>query len=110
MFPQNDIELKPDKNIAIRSQDCKRILLIHKCTYEDQGEYLCRTADDNTAATLTVHGTIFFAFLSTTSWMGWGAGRGTETSFSQKMDIFFFPALENNSATTQCQKPSGEAV
>ncbi|XP_048102100.1 obscurin isoform X11 [Alosa alosa] len=52
---KNDMELKPGKDIAIRSQGCKRILLIHKCTYEDQGEYLCRTADDNTAATLTVH-------------------------------------------------------
>ncbi|XP_041965151.1 obscurin isoform X14 [Alosa sapidissima] len=52
---KNDMELKPGKDIAIRSQGCKRILLIHKCTYEDQGEYLCCTADDNTAATLTVH-------------------------------------------------------
>ncbi|XP_062373266.1 obscurin isoform X2 [Sardina pilchardus] len=52
---KNDMELKPGKDIAIRSQGRKRILVIHKCTYEDQGEYLCRTADDNTAATLTVH-------------------------------------------------------
>lgn len=57
MFPQNDIELKPGKNIAIRSQDCKRILVIHKCSFEDQGEYLCRTTDDNTSATLKVLGT-----------------------------------------------------
>ena len=58
LFLQNDMELKPGKTMAISSQGCKRSLVIHKCTYQDQGEYLCRTADDNTAATLTVHGTV----------------------------------------------------
>ncbi|XP_063074265.1 obscurin isoform X12 [Engraulis encrasicolus] len=52
---KNERELKAGKNIAINSHGCKRKLLIKKCSYEDQGEYICRTADDNTAASLTVH-------------------------------------------------------
>ncbi|KAL2098327.1 hypothetical protein ACEWY4_007534 [Coilia grayii] len=52
---KNEMELKPGKNITIHSQGCKRKLLIQRCTYEDQGKYICSTEDDNTAATLTVH-------------------------------------------------------
>ncbi|KAM6948963.1 obscurin [Aplochiton taeniatus] len=51
---KGDIELKPGKNIGIHSQGRKRILLIHKCSPEDQGTYICRTSDDNTSAKLTV--------------------------------------------------------
>lgn len=40
----------------IHSQGRKRSLLIQKCTYEDQGLYLCKTTDDNTSAKLTVRG------------------------------------------------------
>ncbi|XP_028831493.1 obscurin isoform X4 [Denticeps clupeoides] len=52
---KHDVELKPGKKIGIHSQGRKRSLSINKCELEDQGEYICRTADDNTAAKLTVH-------------------------------------------------------
>lgn len=53
---QDDEELKPGKKFGIHSQANKRTLIIHKCAYEDQGQYTCRTTDDNTSAKLTVHG------------------------------------------------------
>lgn len=53
---QDDEELKPGKKFGIYSQANKRTLIIHKCVYEDQGQYICRTTDDNTSAKLTVHG------------------------------------------------------
>lgn len=34
----------------------KRTLVIHKCTPEDGGTYVCRTTDDNTSAKLIVQG------------------------------------------------------
>ncbi|XP_043991336.1 obscurin isoform X28 [Gambusia affinis] len=52
---KDDVELKPTKNIAIHSFGQKRSLVINKCTPEDGGTYICRTADDNTSAKLTVH-------------------------------------------------------
>ncbi|KAF5903930.1 obscurin isoform X3, partial [Clarias magur] len=52
---KNDDELKPGKRCMIHSQGRKRSLLIQKCTYEDQGLYVCKTTDDNTSANLTVH-------------------------------------------------------
>ncbi|XP_052398017.1 obscurin-like isoform X9 [Carassius gibelio] len=52
---KNDEELKPGKKFGIHSQANKRTLIIHKCAYEDQGQYICRTTDDNTSAKLTVH-------------------------------------------------------
>ncbi|PWA25396.1 hypothetical protein CCH79_00005404 [Gambusia affinis] len=52
---KDDVELKPTKNIAIHSLGQKRSLVINKCTPEDGGTYICRTADDNTSAKLTVH-------------------------------------------------------
>ncbi|XP_053094487.1 obscurin isoform X5 [Pangasianodon hypophthalmus] len=52
---KNDEELKPGKRYMIHSQGRKRSLLIQKCTYEDQGLYMCKTTDDNTSAKLTVH-------------------------------------------------------
>lgn len=50
------MELKPGKNVGIHSLGRKRSLIINKCTPEDAGTYICRTADDNTSAKLTVHG------------------------------------------------------
>uniref|UniRef100_A0A9J8DG01 non-specific serine/threonine protein kinase n=1 Tax=Cyprinus carpio carpio TaxID=630221 RepID=A0A9J8DG01_CYPCA len=52
---KDDEELKPGKKFGIYSQANKRTLIIHKCVYEDQGQYICRTTDDNTSAKLTVH-------------------------------------------------------
>ncbi|XP_016146835.1 obscurin-like isoform X2 [Sinocyclocheilus grahami] len=52
---KDDAELKPGKKFGIHSQANKRTLIIHKCAYEDQGQYICRTTDDNTSAKLTVH-------------------------------------------------------
>ncbi|KAM9349716.1 obscurin [Symphorus nematophorus] len=52
---KNDVELKPGRNFGIHSLGRKRSLVINKCTPEDAGTYICRTADDNTAAKLTVH-------------------------------------------------------
>ncbi|XP_056105326.1 obscurin-like isoform X15 [Rhinichthys klamathensis goyatoka] len=52
---KDDEELKPGKKFGIQSQANKRTLLIHKCAYEDQGQYMCRTTDDNTSAKLTVN-------------------------------------------------------
>ncbi|CAJ1072456.1 obscurin isoform X18 [Xyrichtys novacula] len=52
---KNDVELKPGKNFGIHSLGRKRSLVINKCTPEDAGTYICRTADDNTSAKLTVH-------------------------------------------------------
>ncbi|XP_029109266.1 obscurin [Scleropages formosus] len=49
------VELKSGKKYGIQSQGCKRSLLIHKCTYEDQGQYVCDATDDKTSANLTVH-------------------------------------------------------
>uniref|UniRef100_A0A4W4FCR3 Obscurin, cytoskeletal calmodulin and titin-interacting RhoGEF b n=1 Tax=Electrophorus electricus TaxID=8005 RepID=A0A4W4FCR3_ELEEL len=49
-------ELKPGKKYAMHSHGHKRSLLIQKCTYEDQGQYVCKTQDDNTSAKLMVHG------------------------------------------------------
>ncbi|XP_035386466.1 obscurin isoform X5 [Electrophorus electricus] len=48
-------ELKPGKKYAMHSHGHKRSLLIQKCTYEDQGQYVCKTQDDNTSAKLMVH-------------------------------------------------------
>uniref|UniRef100_UPI003AB0B308 obscurin n=1 Tax=Centroberyx gerrardi TaxID=166262 RepID=UPI003AB0B308 len=52
---KGDVELKPTKNLGIHSLGRKRTLVIHKCTPEDQGTYICRTADDNTSAKLSIH-------------------------------------------------------
>ncbi|XP_045907717.1 obscurin isoform X21 [Micropterus dolomieu] len=52
---KNDVELKPGKNFGIHSLGRKRTLVINKCTPEDAGTYICRTADDNTSAKLTVN-------------------------------------------------------
>uniref|UniRef100_A0A8C1VH28 Obscurin, cytoskeletal calmodulin and titin-interacting RhoGEF b n=1 Tax=Cyprinus carpio TaxID=7962 RepID=A0A8C1VH28_CYPCA len=49
-------DVKWFKKFGIYSQANKRTLIIHKCVYEDQGQYICRTTDDNTSAKLTVHG------------------------------------------------------
>ncbi|XP_076000946.1 obscurin isoform X7 [Genypterus blacodes] len=51
---KGDVELKPGKNLGIHSLGRKRTLIIHKCTPEDQGTYICRTSDDNTSAKLTI--------------------------------------------------------
>lgn len=53
---QGDVEVKPGKNVGIHSLGRKRTLVINKCAPEDAGTYICRTADDNTAATLAVQG------------------------------------------------------
>ncbi|XP_051809579.1 obscurin [Acanthochromis polyacanthus] len=52
---KDDVELKPGKNFGLHSLGRKRSLVINKCTPEDGGTYICRTADDNTSAKLTVH-------------------------------------------------------
>nr|XP_046215649.1 obscurin isoform X9 [Oncorhynchus gorbuscha] len=52
---KGDMELKPGKNFRIHSQGRTRSLLIHKCSQEDEGTYVCQTADDNTSAKLTIH-------------------------------------------------------
>ncbi|XP_052332726.1 obscurin-like isoform X14 [Oncorhynchus keta] len=52
---KGDTEIKPGKNFGIHSQGRTRSLLIHKCSKEDEGTYVCRTSDDNTSAKLTVH-------------------------------------------------------
>ncbi|XP_071232032.1 obscurin isoform X3 [Salvelinus alpinus] len=52
---KGDMELKPGKNFRILSQGRTRSLLIHKCSQEDEGTYVCQTSDDNTSAKLTVH-------------------------------------------------------
>ncbi|XP_055739563.1 obscurin isoform X6 [Salvelinus fontinalis] len=52
---KGDMELKPGKNFRILSQGRTRSLLIHKCSQEDEGIYVCQTSDDNTSAKLTVH-------------------------------------------------------
>ncbi|XP_051970786.1 obscurin-like [Xyrauchen texanus] len=52
---KDDEELKPGKKFGIHSQGNKHSLLIQKCAHEDQGQYICRTTDDNTSAKLTVH-------------------------------------------------------
>ncbi|KAK9953041.1 hypothetical protein ABG768_017067 [Culter alburnus] len=52
---KDDEELKPGRKFGIQSQANKRTLLIHKCAFEDQGQYICKTTDDNTSAKLTVH-------------------------------------------------------
>ncbi|KAM9459443.1 obscurin-like isoform 7-T7 [Salvelinus alpinus] len=52
---KGDTELKPGKNFGIHSQGRTRSLLIHKCSKEDEGTYVCRMSDDNTSAKLTVH-------------------------------------------------------
>ncbi|XP_054889210.1 obscurin isoform X4 [Poeciliopsis prolifica] len=51
---KEDVELKPTKNIAVHALGRKRTLVINKCTPEDGGTYICRTADDNTSAKLIV--------------------------------------------------------
>ncbi|XP_029970331.1 obscurin [Salarias fasciatus] len=51
---KNDAELKPGKNVGIHSVGRKRTLIISRCSSEDGGTYICRTADDNTSAKLTV--------------------------------------------------------
>ncbi|XP_070397753.1 obscurin isoform X2 [Nothobranchius furzeri] len=48
-------ELKPGKNLGLHFLGRKCTLVIQKCTPEDGGTYICRTADDNTSAKLTVH-------------------------------------------------------
>ncbi|XP_029581195.1 obscurin isoform X3 [Salmo trutta] len=52
---KGDMELKPGKNFRIHSQGRTRSLLIHKCSKEDEGTYVCQTSDDNTSAKLTIH-------------------------------------------------------
>ncbi|XP_034038495.1 obscurin-like [Thalassophryne amazonica] len=52
---KGDVELKPGKNLSIHSLGRKHTLVIHKCIPGDAGTYICRTADDNTSANLTVH-------------------------------------------------------
>ncbi|XP_036822867.1 obscurin isoform X8 [Oncorhynchus mykiss] len=52
---KGDLELKPGKNFRIHSQGRTRSLLIHKCSQEDEGTYVCQTSDDNTSAKLTIH-------------------------------------------------------
>ncbi|XP_074507683.1 obscurin [Sebastes fasciatus] len=52
---KDDVELKPGKNFGIHSLGRKRTLVINRCTPEDAGTYICRSADDNTAAKLTVN-------------------------------------------------------
>ncbi|KAK5860093.1 hypothetical protein PBY51_021594 [Eleginops maclovinus] len=52
---KDDVELKPGKNFGIHSLGRKRSLVINKCTPEDAGTYICRTADDNTSAKLTIN-------------------------------------------------------
>ncbi|XP_030218595.1 obscurin isoform X7 [Gadus morhua] len=52
---KDDNELKPGKNLGIYCSGRKRSLIIQKCRSEDQGTYICRSADDNTSAKLTVH-------------------------------------------------------
>ncbi|XP_031662307.1 obscurin isoform X7 [Oncorhynchus kisutch] len=52
---KGDMELKPGKNFRIHSQGRTRSLLIHKCSQEDEGTYVCQTSDDNTSAKLTIH-------------------------------------------------------
>ncbi|TRY90214.1 hypothetical protein DNTS_005822 [Danionella cerebrum] len=52
---KGDDELSPGKKYGIHSQANKHTLIIHKCTFEDQGQYICRTTDDNTSAKLAVH-------------------------------------------------------
>nr|XP_014350231.1 PREDICTED: obscurin isoform X4 [Latimeria chalumnae] len=51
---KDTVELRPGKRHGIIAQGRKRSLLIHKCSYEDQGTYLCDAVDDKTSATLTV--------------------------------------------------------
>ncbi|XP_055359783.1 obscurin isoform X12 [Betta splendens] len=52
---KDDVELKAGKTCGFHSLGRKRTLVINKCSPEDAGTYVCRTADDNTAAKLTVH-------------------------------------------------------
>ncbi|XP_023820745.1 obscurin isoform X13 [Oryzias latipes] len=52
---KDDLELKPGRNFGIHSSGQKRTLIITKCTPEDAGTYVCRTADDSTSAKLSVH-------------------------------------------------------
>ncbi|XP_061150963.1 obscurin isoform X13 [Syngnathus typhle] len=52
---KDDVELKPGKNHGLHSLGRKRTLIINKCGPEDAGTYICRTADDNTCAKITVH-------------------------------------------------------
>ncbi|XP_049336778.1 obscurin isoform X48 [Astyanax mexicanus] len=52
---KDEEELKPGKKYGLHSQGRKRSLVIQKCSYEDQGVYILKTADDNTSAKLTVH-------------------------------------------------------
>ncbi|KAJ8337405.1 hypothetical protein SKAU_G00386250 [Synaphobranchus kaupii] len=49
------VELKPGKKLGIHSQGRKRSLLIQKCAYEDEGQYICDATDDKTSAKLNVH-------------------------------------------------------
>uniref|UniRef100_H3A8L3 Obscurin, cytoskeletal calmodulin and titin-interacting RhoGEF n=1 Tax=Latimeria chalumnae TaxID=7897 RepID=H3A8L3_LATCH len=56
---KDTVELRPGKRHGIIAQGRKRSLLIHKCSYEDQGTYLCDAVDDKTSATLTVQGRTF---------------------------------------------------
>uniref|UniRef100_W5KAC1 Obscurin, cytoskeletal calmodulin and titin-interacting RhoGEF n=1 Tax=Astyanax mexicanus TaxID=7994 RepID=W5KAC1_ASTMX len=56
---KDEEELKPGKKYGLHSQGRKRSLVIQKCSYEDQGVYILKTADDNTSAKLTVHGRTF---------------------------------------------------
>ncbi|XP_034146108.1 obscurin isoform X18 [Esox lucius] len=52
---KGDNELKPGKNLGIHSQGRIHSLIIHKCSKEDEGTYICQTCDDNSSAKLTVH-------------------------------------------------------
>ncbi|XP_062847132.1 obscurin isoform X3 [Trichomycterus rosablanca] len=52
---RDDEELKPGKKYVMHSQDFKHNLIIQKCTFEDQGLYICKTSDDSTSAKLVVH-------------------------------------------------------
>ncbi|KAJ8408221.1 hypothetical protein AAFF_G00264490 [Aldrovandia affinis] len=52
---KDNVELKPGKKLGIHSQGRKRVLLIQKCAYEDQGQYVCDATDNKTSAKLSVH-------------------------------------------------------
>ncbi|XP_028328738.1 obscurin isoform X3 [Gouania willdenowi] len=52
---KDNVELKRGKNCGVHSVGAKRTLVISKCSPEDAGVYVCRTANDNTSATLSVH-------------------------------------------------------
>ncbi|XP_076826396.1 obscurin [Brachyhypopomus gauderio] len=52
---KDEDELKPGKKYGVHSQGRKRSFVIQKCSYDDQGQYICKTLDDSTSARLMVH-------------------------------------------------------